>query len=354
MPTARRIHRVGANLLLSAAAVVLLLLALEIVARIVFPDPKPSAGLAPLSLADLSRPNLSGSFLSLPYRTNTESFRGPDYPPLPGEGVFRIAVTGDSLTMGWGVAEQHAYPAVLETLLNTSGDGRRYEVQNLGLAGINAHEAMERLERAIRAYSPQLLVYGFTINDILGEFYKWVKPGAQLKLMARVERWKQTPSRLLWLVGPRWEWFKEGFRSNSFEYEAEVLHNYMENPRAWKQFTEALDELSRQARERNVCALVFIHTALTELGPQHPYLPVYDKVMAASRARGLSASSSFDVFEGRDPSDFQLIFRTYRDSHPNVAGHRALAESLRDAVGRLPEHCFTDPRAGKQPMRLDP
>jgi lysophospholipase L1-like esterase len=345
---------VGANLLLGAAAVVLLLLALEIVARIVFPDPKPPAGLAPLSIADLSRPNLNGSFLSLPYRTNTESFRGPDYPPLPGEGVFRIAVTGDSVTMGWGVAEQHAYAAVLETLLNTSGDGLRYEVQNLGLAGINAHEAMERLERAIRAYSPQLLVYGFTINDIFGEFYKQVKPGAQFRLMARVARWEQTSSRLLWLIGPRWEWFKEGFRSNTFEYEAEALHNYMENPRAWMRFTEALDELSRQAREKNVCALVFIHTALTELGPQHPYLPVYDKVMAAARARGLSASSSFDVFQGLDSSDFQFVYRTYRDSHPNVAGHRALAESLRDAVGRLPEHCFTDPRAGKQPMRLGP
>jgi len=189
-----------ANALLTLASVGFTLLALECGARVLFPEPAPT-GLAALGLADLSKPGMSGSFLSVPFRTNTYGFRGPDYTARPERGTFRIAITGDSVTMGWGVPEESAYPALLESLLNRESE-RRVEVQNLGLAGVNAHEAMERLELANRVYSPQLLVYGFTVNDIEGKFYRSPQLKSQLRLIHRIQRWKESPWVLLWLFGP--------------------------------------------------------------------------------------------------------------------------------------------------------
>ena len=55
----------------------------------------------------------------------------------PGED--RIVVGGDSVTMGAGVWERQAYPALLEARLNERAEGIRYEVLNLG-RGEGGHE----------------------------------------------------------------------------------------------------------------------------------------------------------------------------------------------------------------------
>src|SRR5262245_64249912 len=90
-------------------------------------------------------PGVQGIYSGAFYRNNSAGFRGRDYEKPKPPGVFRIVIAGDSVTMGSGVEDDEAYPALLERALEARHEPRRYEVLNLGLIGLNIHQVMARL-----------------------------------------------------------------------------------------------------------------------------------------------------------------------------------------------------------------
>jgi lysophospholipase L1-like esterase len=86
--------------------------------------------------------------------------------PLPAKipGVFRIAAFGDSLTYGYGVAAEEAWPAQLEQAL--AGEFR-VEVINLGICGIQSEEVLGAMKRYLPVLDPDLVLYGACLNDFL-------------------------------------------------------------------------------------------------------------------------------------------------------------------------------------------
>ena len=86
-----------------------------------------------------------------------------DFPPKR-PGTFRILALGDSLTYGYGTAEQDTYPKVLETLLN---DTFRVEVLNLGVSGAQSEDISRILQRKLPLLQPDLIIYGMCLNDFL-------------------------------------------------------------------------------------------------------------------------------------------------------------------------------------------
>ena len=87
------------------------------------PDAPPSAAEPPVEwegltelvkLADLTRPHARGLSGGVLYETNSHGFRGPERSLIKPPGTFRIVVIGDSVTMGWGVAEALTYPPLIE------------------------------------------------------------------------------------------------------------------------------------------------------------------------------------------------------------------------------------------------
>jgi len=305
---------------------------------------------------DLARPNTEGISQGVFYRTNSRGIRGPEYSPAAEPGSFRILIAGDSITMGWGVAEEHSYARVLETLLAGAGPEHpagdpsngieRFEVINVGLAGADATFSNKRLKRFSRIYQPHLTVYGFTLNDIEGPNYR---AGPATAFAARsLEAWKRalrfhdSPSHLLRELWPRLMMLMDREelqpQGADFDAAARVLHeNYFENPEAWADFESALEIHAIAAGKNGRCGHVLLHTHLTQLDEQHPHHRIYSRVAEAARASGLSASGSFEQFEGRVP---QELWVHRFDIHPNREGHALLAAALFDGLGELDGECF--------------
>jgi lysophospholipase L1-like esterase len=86
--------------------------------------------------------------------------------PLPAKnpGTFRIAAFGDSLTYGYGVAEEESWPARLEQALAAEFQA---EVINLGICGLQSEEVLDALERYLPKLEPDLVLYGVCFNDFL-------------------------------------------------------------------------------------------------------------------------------------------------------------------------------------------
>jgi acyl-CoA thioesterase-1 len=74
-----------------------------------------------------------------------------------------IVALGDSLTAGLGVAEEDAYPAVLERRLRA--DGYPVRVVNAGISGETSSGAASRLDWVLSTLGPDLVILETGAND---------------------------------------------------------------------------------------------------------------------------------------------------------------------------------------------
>ena len=100
------------------------------------------------------------------YRVNADGFRGPHYAQARADGVFRVAVLGDSLTFGFGVEEAEVYTALLEAELARLLAPRKVEVLNFGVGGYNPYNEVALFEGIAAAWQPDLVLVQFCINDL--------------------------------------------------------------------------------------------------------------------------------------------------------------------------------------------
>lgn len=316
--------------------------------------PTPEPGMTTFAtLTDLARPNVRGIYRGVLHETNDRGIRGPARAGYPEPGVVRIGITGDSVTMGSGVEERDTYVVQLEQMLATSHpedpESRRFEVLNLGLSGVNAQAAMQRLTQLDRDYHLDIVVYGFTPNDIEGPHYERTSTALeQLARFNRIYELRQSPSYLVRSVGPSLRSVVERIRGSPGSLIGEIAHNYFENPPAAADFERALDVFAEAARARRGCGLVFLHTPLSELGWLSPWGPVSEHVERLARDRGLAVIETFPSFAGRDEPS---LWVGPMDPHPNALGHRLLAEALYAGLDELPAHCLaaTVPTATSNP-----
>lgn len=85
---------------------------------------------------------------------------------LPGEEPAyegAIVAFGDSLTAGLGLAEDRAYPALLEKKLLS--EGFNYRVINAGISGETSSGALSRIKWVISALKPDIIILETGAND---------------------------------------------------------------------------------------------------------------------------------------------------------------------------------------------
>lgn len=88
-------------------------------------------------------PGFRGSFLGRPVTINRLGMRGPELAVPKPPGRRRVAAFGDSITFGYGVGDEEAYPFLLNRLLSGSG----VEVVNAGVTGYTTHQVLRLLRR---------------------------------------------------------------------------------------------------------------------------------------------------------------------------------------------------------------
>lgn len=287
------------------------------------------------SLFQLMRPNQRGIDAGVLYESNSFGIRGPERTLAKPSDVFRTVIIGDSFTMGSGVVYEDTYAARLERAMPTVS-GKRHEVINLGISGLNLEHSLARYELHGAPFKPDLLVYGFTLNDIEGSSYLSMMQSTPAR-----ESHRGSWSHLWRRVGETWLWAAEALRQPEGSYPFEVHYNYFSNERAWNVFDAALGRLAEIAKRDGICAVVLIHTQLQALNRFHPYVDIYARVAAAATAKGLIVADSFPYFRGQSARALSV---SGIDSHPNSRGHEILATALLDVLKKSAHPCLV-PRA---------
>lgn len=108
-------------------------------------------------------PNLDTKYKLADFHTNAEGFRDRNH--TVNSNAKKIAVLGDSFTMGTGVYEEDMYVSTTEYLLNELDQEYDYEVFNFGVSGYALTNYKTILERNALKYKPDLVIIGFCASN---------------------------------------------------------------------------------------------------------------------------------------------------------------------------------------------
>ena len=193
-PGRTRAVEVGLSLALAAGTVSLVLGGAELVARLCEP---PTAAAPADYIADWQA--WEGDFYTVksaavgwpPWEDyNTEGLRDREHTVQKRPGAWRVACLGDSVTLGWGIRPQQAWPQMLEEL--SAASGRDLDVMNVALGGWSTRQELIAYRRIVRRYRPDQVLLGICLNDVaemqnnLSRPPRWL---AQLHRRSALVRW---------------------------------------------------------------------------------------------------------------------------------------------------------------------
>jgi lysophospholipase L1-like esterase len=344
---------------LSAASLLCALIAGEVVARAVFPEP-PDPARQPQIVYQYDRelryvylPNQKGWIDDGFVTINSFGFRGSEVAvPKPG-GRFRIVVLGDSLTVGWGVGDGDTYCAQLERLLREKYPDRDLDVVNLGVSGYNTRQEVGLLERYLSRLDPDMVLVGFYTNDVpdsLEDIGPAAPNGTQilaaapkagqiLRMHDPATQW-ETPlrkSRAVYLLGrvaKRWTGNGE-WATAHYSMELDVLEGKQSAllDRAWTRVEEQFARLQSLSAAHHFSVGLVVLPCLEQAMGQFPNERYQSTIRALAQKFGfidVDPLPSLKASRGRKDA----LFVPYDRNHPSAEGHRIIARSITDAIER--------------------
>lgn len=266
--------------------------------------------------------------------TNSHGFRDRERRYEKPPGVARVAVLGDSVTLGRGIPLEQTHPAVLEELL-----GPGVEVLNFGVGGYNTGQEVEIYARRGRRYDPDLLIVAYVLNDT-------IPAGAALDAMREEEAPAEpappqsrgpgrasgpalagvlplVQSELVRLVGKR----LSRLGSNSQAPRHPWLGPTYRRAESWRIVSEGFDRLAALAREDGDPVLVVIFPLLTDFD-DYEFAWIHAQVREEAERHGFAVLDLLDAFRDHDARDLRLLPND--TVHLGAEGHRIAAAAIRD------------------------
>lgn len=284
------------------------------------------------------------SGLKVVIESNHEGFRTRNLSKTKRPGVYRILFLGDSTTFGWGVEQDERFSELLEKRLNASGSGIRYEIVNLGLPGYSSYHGRIILERYGLRCSPDMVILSFGANDSR-EVPKAVKR------MIQRPTWKEKAAVAL-----------SGLKTFRLLQKIVIARrNPMERIRAMRmaegsepfvpldEFRANLRAIIETGRRKGIetvilplcCPLEYL-SAQSALAQRENVrfidgtFILYDTLQAIQQgqrepalARHYEELYGMDLLQSR-----RLLYVTSDTCHPNILGHRILADAIFDRIFR--------------------
>jgi lysophospholipase L1-like esterase len=264
------------------------------------------------------RPDGSALLMGVKVTTNSLGLREGERTREKPAGTYRIVALGDSITMGWGVAQDMTYPAQLERKLNAQPPkgfpaGLRYEVLNLGVGNYNTVQEVMRLRNLGLALDPDLIILGYFIND--------AEPTPKPSRGFLIEQ-----SYLYAFIASRVRLFKPSTGTYLDYYRG----LYADGAPGWQAAQAALRDLATISRDRSIPAMMFIIPEMHELGDGYPFAGVHRQLEQVGSAVGLPVVDLFPALRGQKPES--ALWVSPLDAHHNAKAQGLMADGMYAAL----------------------
>lgn len=261
-------------------------------------------------------PSASAFLMGVQVDLNSHGMRGEEVPFKKGPEVFRIALLGDSLTMGWGVPQNRLYARLLEEELNQSPpDGfrkeTRFEVLNFGVGNYNTVQEVALLRYKGMSFDPDLILLGYFINDAE-------------KLAHHEDNFFITHSFIYAFSKSVINRFTSAENGNYSDYYRNL---YQDNQVGWRECQQGLQDLVKISKLNKVPVVMFILPELHDLTQRYPFADIHQKLATVAKYTGLPVvdlRGEFTIYAGREKD----IWVSPTDAHPNALAQPLIARAL--------------------------
>jgi D-alanyl-lipoteichoic acid acyltransferase DltB (MBOAT superfamily) len=248
---------------------------------------------------------------------NRWGLRDKDYAPARPPDTLRAAVLGASSVMGWGVGDGETFEALLEDRLNRdplSATVKQVELLNFGIPGYQPPAQLAAFERALDL-QPNAVVFVATGREI---------SRSAAYLAEVVQKRLPIPYPALATIVDR-----SGARAGMDEAAAlKLLQPHGAD------ILRAVYQLIAQRSRENGIRPVWIFLPQVREGSWQEETP--ETVRIATEA-GFAIINLADVYQGQDKAALRLA---EWDDHPNILGHRLVADALYRALAANPVTLF--------------
>jgi hypothetical protein len=268
-------------------------------------------------------PNTEGALNGEAVRFNSIGLRGAEVPPNKAPGTFRLLVLGDSVVLGWGIAEE----AMFAQRLQRKFDAARQPVEVIaaGVGSWNTRTEFEFLRHVGVDFEPDALLLLIVSNDTdprRDGGYTEVPRDELFPPRAKQDRsllanWAEdfwrSAARISYVAAYlKYFWLEHWFNSG-------VAEPLDEQAPQWRDAQLALDGIIELTRQRGIQLIVYLNSSAERIATD-PVLQLYDRHL---KARSVAVRMLPDeLFERRD------LHTSMVDSHLNAEGNRVLAEVL--------------------------
>jgi lysophospholipase L1-like esterase len=262
------------------------------------------------------RPNAQATLMGEDVRTNAYGFRGPEIAEAAAPGVARIAFVGDSIAMGWGVAEQDTFSSQVVAALKA--EGRKVDGYNLGVGNYNTQQELALFRDIGARMKPDIIVLCYFINDaepmptynntdwLEEHSAAWVVLNYRLDLLRRQ-----------FGVQPDWRHYYRNLYNNDAP--------------GWITTQQSLVAFAALARKIGATLIVFNIPELRELKP-YPFADITAKVRAVVEGQKVPFVDLLPAIETLDPAS---LWVTVPDPHPNGKADIALSKAMMPEITPL-------------------
>ena len=237
---------------------------------------------------------------------NRWGMRDRDYERTPPPNTYRIALTGPSFVMGYGVADDEGFEPLLEDRLNRENAGSphtKYEILNFAVPGYSAIQNLMVLEQKALPFQP---------NAIFFMAHQREEEAVVLYLADRISVGANLPYPDLMEVAQQ-----AGAEPGATKVEAERL-----------------------LRPEGTEILSWTYRRIVEISRAHGILPVWifmptlentlraEEIAHLTRVAEESGFIVLDLSDAYDNQDLESLIVAYWDKHPNAKGHALIADDL--------------------------
>jgi lysophospholipase L1-like esterase len=240
------------------------------------------------------------------------------------EGVFRIAVIGDSFSFAPFMQFTDAFPKVLERMLNLNDSALKVEVVNYGVPAYSTSHEVAVARKAVKE-GADLLILQFTLND---PEIKPIRPSG----ITQFGTWgPYQPNGWLKTLFHYWH---TGFIVAQRLHNAQTKSAYVEyfldlfnNSKSYSLFKDSVVRISNIAKRRSVPLVGVVFPLFgTPLDDTYPFMSCHEKIASLLKNLNLPLLDLLNIYKGIPLERLQVI--PGEDRHPNEIGHRLAAEAI--------------------------
>jgi hypothetical protein len=252
------------------------------------------------------RKNFRGTYDGIEYAFNEIGLRDAAIEPKATDEL-RILVLGDSITMGWGVAEQDTYCRQLESSL-ARRLGRNVRVINSGVGGYNTVQELAFFRRHREELKPDLVLLLYVRNDVEVN---------EMRFVDRTDN-PSPPHVMIDVFGKSWI-YRLVHHFKTYGVSSTGMITLDRDAKGWKDSMAAVGSIADE------CGDVPLVAFLWRYGPCPVTDAMWQDLSRVAEKQGFLLTDTGPWFLGRDARDLRV---SIVDSHPKPEGHRILAEGI--------------------------